>query len=84
MKDKKHKKNKKIKKAEFTSVWDIGAEITTKCKVNTKTKEVFDIETSDDEVDGMLEKEYVTIDGVDYKVYNKNEEPVEDGCYWRD
>lgn len=36
-----------IKDAMFTSVWDSGFEITAKCKVNTETKEIFDIEVSE-------------------------------------
>ena len=56
-----------IKNGTFTSVWDGGYEVTTNCKVNMETKEVFDIESVDVDVD-ILEEEYVTIDGVDYSV----------------
>ena len=58
-----------IKNATFTSVWDGGYAITTNCKVNMETKEVFDIETVevDDSID-VLDNEYVTIDGIDYPV----------------
>lgn len=57
-----------IKDATFTSVWDGGVKISTNCKVNIDTKEVFDIEISD--VCGVedLDIEYVTIDGVDHPV----------------
>jgi hypothetical protein len=60
-----------IKNATFTSVWDGGYEVTTNCKVNTETKEVFDVEIAevDDSLD-ILEAEFVTIDGVDYPVSN--------------
>ena len=60
-----------IKNATFTSVWDGGYEVTTNCKVNMETKEVFDIEMAevDDNLD-ILEAEFVTIDGIDYAVSN--------------
>lgn len=60
-----------IKSATFTSVWDGGYEVTTNCKVNTETREVFDIEMAevDDSLD-VLEAEFVTIDGIDYAVSN--------------
>ena len=61
-----------IKEATFTSVWDGGHEVTTACKVDMKSKEVFAIETVFvGEVD-TLERQYITIDGVDY--------PVSDDC----
>lgn len=51
------------KNATYTSVWDGGVKVTTRCKVDTVTKEVLDIEPSG--VDGVevLEDEYVTVDG---------------------
>ena len=57
-----------IKNATFTSVWNGGYEVTTNCKVNMDTKEVFDIEKAG--VDGLdvLDEEYITIDGVNYPV----------------
>lgn len=69
--------------AEYTSVWDGGEyEITTSCKVNMATKEVFDIEKDGnlDEVVETLDEEYVTINGVDYPVVPKDE--AEDGDFW--
>ena len=60
-----------IKNATFTSVWDGGYEITTPCKVDTETHEVFDIETMDIEFD-ILDNEYIILDGVEYEVMNKN------------
>lgn len=60
-----------IKSATFTSVWDGGYEITTNCKVDTETKEVFDIEMADvDDSLDTLEAEFVAIDGVDYPISN--------------
>lgn len=58
-----------IKEARFTSVWDGGFEITTTCKVNMESKEIFDIEISESNTDAVehLDKEYVTIDGVYYR-----------------
>lgn len=60
-----------IKNATFTSVWDGGYEITSGCKVNTETKEVFDIETIDvgDDLD-VLEFEFITVDNIEYPVSN--------------
>ena len=68
-----------IKNGTFTSVWDGGYEVTTNCKVNTETREVFDIEIAevDDSLD-VLEAEFVTIDGIDYSVSNDDE----DTEYW--
>ena len=59
-----------IKNATFTSVWDGGFEVTTACKVNTETKEVFDIEVSEGtaELVNELDAEFVTIDGEEYSV----------------
>lgn len=65
-----------IKNATFTSVWDGGCEVTSNCKVNTETKEVFDIGVIDIDMD-ILEEEYVTIDNVDYPVSRD-----EDTEYW--
>ena len=64
-----------IKNATFTSVWDGGFEITTNCKVNTETKEVFDIEISEGTADMVneLDEEFVTIDGEEYSVSNDND-----------
>ena len=60
-----------IKNGTFTSIWDGGYEVTTNCKINMETKEVFDIEMAEvgDAVD-ILEAEFVTIDGIDYAVSN--------------
>lgn len=78
-----------IKDAMFTSVWDGGFEITTKCKVNTETKEIFDIEVSESNADMVehLDEEYVTIDGTDYRAVtaeyaNLYPEEMDDETYW--
>ena len=74
-----------IKEAEFTSVWDSGNNVITKrCKVNMETREVFGIEQEDDanilEDLDILDREYITIDGNDYDVFNKDEAGEND--YW--
>ena len=77
--------SQKIKKATYTSVWDGGVKITTNCKVNMKTKEVFDIEISDDdniETFNTLDSEYITIDGINYNVVNAEEKSVVETDYW--
>ena len=78
-----------IKDAMFTSVWDGGFEITTKCKVNTETKEIFDIEVSESNTDMVehLDEEYVTIDGIDYRAVtaeyaNLYPEEMDDETFW--
>lgn len=78
-----------IKNGLFTSVWDGGFEITTKCKVNTETKEIFDIEVSESNADMVehLDEEYVTIDGIDYRVVtaeyaNLYPEEMDDETFW--
>lgn len=69
-----------VKQADFTSVWDGGVAVTTNCKVNMATKEVFDIEVSEGAADMVdtLDKEYITIDGEEFSVSN---EETDDG-YW--
>lgn len=78
-----------IKDAMFTSVWDGGFEITTKCKANTETKEIFDIEVSESNADMVehLDEEYVTIDETDYRAVtaeyaNLYPEEMDDETYW--
>lgn len=69
-----------IKQADFTSIWDGGVAVTTNCKVNMDTKEVFDIEVSEGAADMVdtLDKEYITIDGEEFSVSNEET----DGGYW--
>ena len=70
-----------IIQAKYTSVWDGGYEITTDCKANTDTKEVFDIIGADvGELVETLDNEYVTIDGVDHPVYERDE--AEECDFW--
>lgn len=79
----------KIKDATFTSVWDCGFEITTSCKVNTETKEIFDIEmtNSNPDIVEQLDEEYVTIDGIDYRAVtaeyaNLYPEEMDEETFW--
>ena len=69
--------------AKFTSVWDGGTEITTKCRVNLRTHQILDIETVDVEV-GSLDYQYVTIYGKEFAALNANEEDDIDSStdYW--
>ena len=74
-----------IKNATFTSVWDGGYAVTTNCKVNMETREVFDIEIAEvDESYEQLDYEYITLDGKDYNVYNANDgtDGLEDTDFW--
>ena len=54
--------DKNIINATFVSVWDGGTAIETECKINTITREVFDI------ISVVLERQYVIIDGQEYDV----------------
>ena len=58
-----------IRNAVIVSVWDGGYEIATKCKVNLDTKEIFDIEIYQGDVEcyEVLNDEYVIISGKKYK-----------------
>ncbi len=77
----------------FTSVWANEGEIETKCKVNTETQEVFDIECVDPADYGMeceiLEYEYVEFgDGKKlhrFPVYSKEDKEFngDKEAYWR-
>ena len=78
-----------IKNATFVSVWDDGIEIKTNCKVNTETREIFDIEKA--HVDGLeiVNEEYVTIDGMDYNAVsaeyaNLYPEEIDNKTYWHE
>lgn len=68
-----------VKKAKFTSVWDDGYEITSECKVNIESKEVFDIvPVNVDELDlEILEREYITVDNKEYPVSRDGEDDTE-------
>lgn len=60
-----------------------GIEVTTKCKVNMKTHEIFDIETA--EIDGIeiLDEEYISIDNVSYPVHRASDlEENDTSCFW--
>ena len=70
-----------IKNATFTSVWDGGYEVTTNCKVDMETREVFDIEMREvDESLEHLDNEYITIDDNNFDVFSIDE--VEDANFW--
>ena len=72
--------NGKIINAEFFSYWDGGIEVKTSCKVNTLTKEVFDIKQSSIEGLENCEGEHVCFDGIMYEVFQKDEAEI--GEYW--
>ena len=59
--------NKNIINATFVSIWDGEIAIETECKINTSTREVFDIISVEADVD-VLERQYVIIDGQEYDV----------------
>lgn len=71
-----------IKNGTFTSVWDGGYEVTTNCKVNMETREVFDIEMADCDGFEYLEKEYITVDGEEYPVFQISDITEDDDEFW--
>jgi hypothetical protein len=75
-----------IKNATFTSVWDGGYEITTNCKVDMETREVFDVEISvgTECLVNELDYEYITLDGEKHIVYNAEDgtDGLEDTDFW--
>lgn len=70
-----------IVEAEFTSVWDGGTCITTPCKVNLCTKQVFAIVESPNTADCVHElvDEYISFCGMKADVYEKDDLDPE---YW--
>lgn len=68
-----------LRAAHFYSVWDGGIVVETDCKVNIKTREVFDIEQSGIDADllEVLDEEYIIIDDVKFPVGPKDD--LEDG-----
>lgn len=74
--------NKNIINATSVSVWDGGTAIETECKINTSTREVFDIITVEADVD-TFERQYVVIDGQEYDVVCVDESgEVGEREYW--
>lgn len=70
-----------IIEANYISIWN-DERIETTCKVNTDTKEVFDIELSSYIPGGICNGEYVEIDGEEYEVFIKDDAGY--GDYWRE
>lgn len=64
----------------LTSIWEDGTSIESECKVNTVTREVFDIDRSQTSELGAPEKEYIEVNGAEHPVFQ--EDLAEDGCYW--
>lgn len=74
--------DKNIINATFVSVWDGGTAIETECKINTITREVFDIIPVEADVD-TFERQYVIIDGQEYDVVCVDDvEEIEENEYW--
>lgn len=72
-------------KGYYTSVWDDGIEITSEAIINLDTKEVmtgsYVYAYAFDELDlEILEREYITIGGVEYPCCQKG--TAKDGEYW--
>lgn len=62
-----------VKDAKFVTVWSGDVTITTDCKVDTETNEVFDIECVDVDVDILL-NEYIVLDGKERLVFDRDGE----------
>jgi hypothetical protein len=72
------KTNKNIVNATYVSVWDGGTEIRTKCRFNTQTNIVSDIEQSDVGGVDILDREYVELeDGTEIDNFFNADELVE-------
>lgn len=74
-----------IKIATFISEWNDGEyKVESTCKVNTITKEVFDIVPGDceDFIEALdnLDREVIILDGEKIEVFNEDEK--ESGGYW--
>lgn len=87
-------KSKILKNIDYVSVWDDYGEVWSKCKVNTETLEVYDIETVDADVDGsVLQGEYIILNGERHQVFDEkmfkpgdeywDEEKEEWTFYWK-
>lgn len=71
-----------VKEAKFESWWDGDTCITTNCKVNLSTREVFDIEmASNVESVNILDAECVVIDDTQYPVFREEEAGPKDYFY---
>ena len=71
-----------VKDARFESWWDGDTCVSTSCKVNMETKEVFDIEMATDvEALNVLDAEFVVIDDVQHPVFQKDEAGPKDYFY---
>jgi len=57
---------------EYVSVWDGGVEVRTKCVCGTHTREIH-IEASQDVNVEVLDREYVLLNGKEYKACNEEE-----------
>lgn len=71
-----NKYHDEICEATFVSVWDGGIELETECKVDTKTRRVFDIEDSGINPNSVesLDEEYIIIDDdIKMPVYKKSD-----------
>lgn len=73
-----------IKAATFNSIWDGNVCISSSCKVDTGTKEVFDIETVENEDDlDMLERQFIVFDdGTEYEVVGASERENDDQFWY--
>lgn len=54
-----------FKPATYVSVWDGGTEIETSCEFNPETKEVKNIESTDEDIEDLdiLDEEYIIFNG---------------------
>lgn len=75
-------KNTNVKEAKFLSLWDDDVTVSAKCRVNTKTRKVFDIEPLDMtgyDVENFAGERVVIGDDV-YRVTTTGKDA---DCYWR-
>lgn len=79
--------NKFVVPATYVSFWEGGAAFEFPCKVNTATKEVFDIEIEPDVLNGFdffLGESIVFADGTEFQLCEKGELANNKDGYWLD
>lgn len=77
--------NENIITAEYTSVWDGAIAISAECKINLKTREIFDILPAGDnllEEINQLTEQYVNINGRRYPAVEQADMPKHYTGYW--
>ncbi len=71
-----------FKPAIYVSVWDGGTKIETSCEFNPETKEVKNIESTDNVEDlDILDEEYISFEGEDIKDFYDLDNDIGHGSF---